>query len=151
MGTTRTMQSRWQLFGYAPNIMPICTSTGANKREWRRMLDRDLMDTGDTVYHEPSGEQWIVAYADRVRGRLAWLGWPNGEAALCDCTVVRKAGHWERDELLRRLAALPDHDARGIYARQRLASAIRETLAWAGCSACKERQYQCIKGDERGR
>ena len=58
------------------------------------------IDTGDTVRHDPTGEKWIVAY---VRGdRLAWCGWPEGEAALSDCTLITKATPDERDELLRR-------------------------------------------------
>jgi len=74
------------------------------------------IDTGDTVYHTPTGEKWIVAY---VRGdRLAWCGWPEGEAALSDCTLITKATPDERDELLRRrLQALAP--ACGRYVRNR--------------------------------
>ena len=77
------------------------------------------IDTGDHVHHAPSGEDWVVAY---VRGdRLAWCGWPEGEAALADCTLVKKAAPAERDKLLREMAAIEQHDRRASYARDRLA------------------------------
>ena len=44
--------------------------------------------TGDTVFHRPSGKQWIVAYADYKRDDLAWIGWPPGHAKLSDCQLV---------------------------------------------------------------
>ena len=72
------------------------------------------IDTGDTVHHTPTGEKWIVAY---VRGdRLAWCGWPEGEAALSDCTLVKKETPERRDKLLREMAENTD-GARGRYAR----------------------------------
>lgn len=45
---------------------------------------------GDTVFHKPTGERWIVAYADAERDELAWCGWPEGLAKLSDCEVVEK-------------------------------------------------------------
>ena len=76
------------------------------------------IDTADHVRHGPSGEEWVVAY---VRGdRLAWCGWPQGEALLADCTLIHKATEQERASLLQDMAAIPG-DARGEYARQRLA------------------------------
>ncbi len=52
--------------------------------------------TGDTVLHKPSGEKWLVAY---VQGEyLAWCGWPEGEAKLADCELVRACTdeqHWK--------------------------------------------------------
>ncbi len=45
---------------------------------------------GDFVLHRPSGERWLVAYADPDRDDLAWFGWPNGLARLSDCEVVRR-------------------------------------------------------------
>ena len=76
------------------------------------------IDTGDSVHHTPTGEDWVVAY---VRGdRLAWCGWPEGEAALSDCTMVTKATPEWRDKLLREMAENTD-GARGRYARAVLA------------------------------
>ena len=57
------------------------------------------IDTGDCVFHAPTGETWLVAY---VKGdRLAWLGWPWGEAALSDCTLTEKATEEKRQEHMR--------------------------------------------------
>lgn len=80
----------------------------------------DEIDTADHVHHAPSGEDWVVAY---VRGdRLAWCGWPQGEAALADCTLLLKAKPEARDKLLRELAAIPGDDDRARYARHRLSA-----------------------------
>lgn len=54
---------------------------------------------GDSVLHRPSGEEWVVAYADATQDVVAWAGWPNGRARLSDCTLVRPASdeqhqHW---------------------------------------------------------
>jgi hypothetical protein len=82
----------------------------------------EQIDTADAVFHTPTGETWLVAY---VKGdRLAWCGWPEGEAALSDCTLTRKANDAERDALLRQMAR--SNSRRGEYARQRLAAALGE-------------------------
>lgn len=78
------------------------------------------IDTADHVRHKPSGETWVVAY---VRGdRLAWCGWPQGEAALADCTMLKKATQPEREKLLREIANSSGNDIRVAYARDRLAN-----------------------------
>ena len=38
--------------------------------------------------HGPTGEEWVVAWADGER--LAWAGWPDGTALVADCEVVRR-------------------------------------------------------------
>lgn len=59
------------------------------------------IDTGDSVFHRPSRETWLVK---RVRGdRLEWCGWPPGTAALSDCLLVRKATPDERAKLLKEI------------------------------------------------
>jgi hypothetical protein len=45
---------------------------------------------GDHVKHAPSGETWIVAYADPVIDQLAWAGWPNGTAKISDCEITKR-------------------------------------------------------------
>lgn len=78
------------------------------------MTDQTI-DTGDTVHHAPSGEDWVVAY---VQGdRLAWCGWPEGEAKLSDCTLIQKAAPEYRQKLLEDMAAMTGNDARKRYAR----------------------------------
>lgn len=44
---------------------------------------------GDSVYHAPSGETWLVAWCDGER--LAWAGWPDGTALAADCAIVKRA------------------------------------------------------------
>jgi hypothetical protein len=77
------------------------------------------IDTADVVLHEPSGEKWLVAY---VRGeRLAWCGWPEGEAKLSDCALVEKAPPEAREKLLHELASISGSDSRKVMAQYILA------------------------------
>lgn len=86
------------------------------------MDDLSQIDTGDSVKHAPTGETWLVAYVDG--DRLAWCGWPPGEARLSDCTLVQKAGPGERDKLLKEMAGMNldsgEYDRRKSYAQQKL-------------------------------
>lgn len=43
---------------------------------------------GDHVLHRPSGEKWVVAWAED--DRLAPTGWPNGVARLADCEILHR-------------------------------------------------------------
>lgn len=45
---------------------------------------------GDHVHHRPSGETWVVAWAEGKD--IAWAGWPNGMARLADCEVIHRCG-----------------------------------------------------------
>lgn len=60
---------------------------------------------GDVVKHGPTGEEWLVAYADYERGRLSRYGWPEGFADLSDCTLVRAATDAEHEQAVREWAA----------------------------------------------
>lgn len=74
------------------------------------------IDTGDHVRHEPSGEEWLVAY---VRGdRLVCCGWPESMAALSDCTLVKKATRSDRRALLGQMVGIGG--SRDAYAREAL-------------------------------
>jgi hypothetical protein len=76
------------------------------------------IDTADVVLHKPTGERWVVAY---VRDdRLAWVGWPEGEAALGDCELVSVATDEQRIKLLEQMAQARADDSRARYARHRL-------------------------------
>ena len=77
------------------------------------------IDTGDHVHHAPSGEDWVVAYVHN--GRIAWCGWPCGDALLSDCALLMTADAAERDALLTSMAVIVGGDPRGTYARRRLA------------------------------
>ena len=48
---------------------------------------------GDHVLHRPTGETWVVAYAEG--GDLVPAGWPPGIARTADCEVVRRASDAE--------------------------------------------------------
>ena len=85
------------------------------------LIDATDIDTADSVQHAPTGETWVVAYVEGAR--LAWCGWPEGEAKLADCTLTKKATPEQRDKLLLELA-LSTNDRRGRYARQRLGSNV---------------------------
>ena len=43
---------------------------------------------GDQVLHRPTGERWLVAWADPTTNDIAWAGWPNGLARLSDCETI---------------------------------------------------------------
>ena len=71
----------------------ICPYTGKPHDSEGVDIKRDTwalaIGTGDVVRHRPSGEEWLVAYVDG--DRLAWCGWPPGDAPLLDFELVRKA------------------------------------------------------------
>ena len=101
-------------------ILPTADEGPVERQVGRLDPERDI-DTADHVYHAPSGECWVVAY---VRGdKLAWCGWPQGEADLADCTLTKKATPAERDKILHQMAgAMCGSDMRAAYARERLAA-----------------------------
>lgn len=45
------------------------------------------MRAGDIVYHWPTGERWVLAYGDD-EGRVAWMGWPPGQAEAQHCVLM---------------------------------------------------------------
>lgn len=51
------------------------------------MTDEHKLRCGDRVLHKPTGETWLLAYADYESGDLAWLGWPDGRARIEDCAL----------------------------------------------------------------
>jgi len=60
--------------------------------------------SGDTVYHQPSRERWVVAYADYGRNELAWLGWPPGTAKISDCELKYSCSEEEENKVINDLA-----------------------------------------------
>ena len=44
--------------------------------------------TADKVRHVPTGETWILAYADHEAGTVCPMGWPFTQANLIDCEPV---------------------------------------------------------------
>jgi hypothetical protein len=57
---------------------------------------------GDIVHHEPTGEDWVVAYVDGEH--LAWCGWPAGEARAADCWLKTSCTDEEHMHLLQEIA-----------------------------------------------
>ena len=55
------------------------------------MAETTIPRCGDTVQHHPTGEEWLVAYADPARDEIAWCGWPPGVAKLSDAEKILPA------------------------------------------------------------
>lgn len=75
------------------------------------MKDNTIPRCGDTVLHNPTGEEWLVAYAEG--DDLSWTGWPDGRARLADCTIVRRCTDAEHREAVQRWANVRDDSRRG--------------------------------------
>lgn len=69
------------------------------------------MRTGDHVFHQPSEETWVVAWADHDAGYMAPCGWPECRARISDCTIVKRATDEESEELIARLSESGRRDA----------------------------------------
>ena len=61
-----------------------------------------VIRAGDIVRHKPTGEDWVVAYVDG--DRLAWCGWPAGEANLNDCRLKKTCTDEEHRSWLQQIA-----------------------------------------------
>lgn len=72
------------------------------------MTRPDIPRCGDHVLHRPSGETWVVAYADPATDDLAWAGWPNGLARLSDCEIVHRCTDAEHRLQVEAWAGTPD-------------------------------------------
>lgn len=89
------------------------------------------IDTGDTVRHRLTGEEWLVAGVED--GRLMWCGWPEGSVHVTECELVEKAKPGERDKLLHELAAVNRNDRRACFARR----ALHREAAWFEPPPCR--------------
>lgn len=68
-------------------------------------LQATTIDTGDTVHHEPSGEDWAVGRYDEKRGEVYYLGYPpGGWGKSADCKLIEKATPAKRVDTLRDIA-----------------------------------------------
>lgn len=72
--------------------------------------------TGDVVLHRPSGETWLVAYAEN--GYVCPCGWPETIAKESDCELVDSASEENRIRLLHEIANKQGNDTRRAYARR---------------------------------
>ena len=69
------------------------------------------MRTADIVLHKPSGEEWVVAWADHESGYMAPCGWPTCQALIQDCDLISTATDTECMDLAERLAKSGRTDA----------------------------------------
>lgn len=69
------------------------------------------MRTGDHVFHTPSGETWVVAWADEESGYMAPCGWPTCQASIDDCEITKRATDDECRDLIERLSGSGRTDA----------------------------------------
>jgi hypothetical protein len=77
--------------------------------------------TGDTVYHRPSGETWLVAFADEHD--LLPAGWPCTIANPSDCELRKAASDEAHLDFVREVAAMSDqNDPRSSRCRTLLQS-----------------------------
>lgn len=74
------------------------------------MAEGYIFRAGDIVHHEPTGEDWVVAYCDGER--LAWCGWPDGEAKASDCWLKKSCTDEEHVQRLREIAKSEGRRAR---------------------------------------
>lgn len=78
--------------------------------------------TADVVLHKPTGETWLVAYAEEDGKHLMPCGWPPSRASVSDCFVLERASDEASAKLLQEMAAMssPDaqSDSRRLFARR---------------------------------
>lgn len=77
--------------------------------------EANRINCGDTVFHRPSGETWLVAAADHTADDLMWCGWPEGMARVSDCKVVRRATPEDSADLHRKLTGARRRMADRVY------------------------------------
>jgi hypothetical protein len=75
---------------------------------------------GDTVFHIPTGEEWLVAWADG--NELSWCGWPPGIAKLSDCIIRKRCTDEEHRKLVWDVSLVPDF--RGARVKRLYAAAL---------------------------
>ena len=75
-----------------------------------------MMRAGDHIKHRPSGETWVVAYAEG--DDVCAFGWPHSIARRSDCEMVKSVSEAEHRAMLIELSGLSD--SRGVRARRAL-------------------------------
>lgn len=79
------------------------------------------MRAGDVVFHRPSGETWVLAYADGAY--VSACGWPESEARASDCDLVEAATDEEHEKMLREWGERPHYRDNGGTDRRHLVAA----------------------------
>ncbi len=84
----------------------------------------ERIDTGDTVFHRPSQEEWIVCYANYETGKICPAGWPETIADIADCDLLEKASSEYKAGLLKDMRRIiKANDSRRRYAEKVLSHA----------------------------
>lgn len=98
---------------YLRQAATLIERLAASQAETRRLALEEAakLRTGDHVYHIPSGETWVVAWADYESGDMAPCGWPESMARISDCAVLKKADDAESAELVECLSKSGRRDA----------------------------------------
>lgn len=71
------------------------------------------MKSGDTVFHRPSGETWVVAWADAREVLPA--GWPETIASASECDLVRSCSDDEYWAMVEAVARYQDTRGRRCF------------------------------------
>lgn len=75
---------------------------------------------GDAVFHRPTGEEWLLAWAEN--SRVSACGWPETIAEAADCELVQACSDEKHVEMLRTWAVRQDNDYRSRVCRRQLAA-----------------------------
>ena len=59
------------------------------------------IEQGDSVYHRPSRETWLVLGVNYKKGKLCVAGWPPTMAKISDCELVEKGSRELTEEELK--------------------------------------------------
>lgn len=70
-------------------IMKQAAAIFAEAKRIKSVAENPKIEVGDTVYHKPSEETWVVYSVGEKM--LSWCGWPPGEARIEDCVLLEKA------------------------------------------------------------
>lgn len=89
------------------------------------------MRTGDTVFHRPSGETWILAWADPETDDVQPCGWPLSLARMSDCDLVRAATDAESDSLRAEMGGAMQRRADLLASRRKNDMAERGEITFA--------------------
>lgn len=71
----------------------------------------EKLRTGDVVFHKPSEETWVVAWADNSTDDMAPCGWPTCMARISDCELVTPATDEKHAALVEQVATSGRTDA----------------------------------------
>lgn len=85
-----------------------------------------ILRTGDSVRHTPSGENWLVAYADYHTDDLAPCGWPPSLARISDCTIRRRCTDAQHEKLVREIAKGSGSDHRRCWVERKYADILAQ-------------------------